>query len=701
MNKDTLVALLITVFLAPWYLASSYAQAPAHEIVVLHTVAEEGTDALNLSVYFTIVDANGRPVPKEGTRLGDATIALGNEEGTEADVKDPESPIYIVLLLDASGSMQSVMGKVQEAAAAAVDHAPPNAHFAVYQFNETATLLQEFTDDPQLVKTAIRKAKSVHLAPTCMYDTAYGAIDALDKKIQAPHERRAIILFTDGRDTNRDETAPCSSFTDDQVIAKATTQSRSKTPIYTIGLCKEDCSNIDQTVLEKMARETSASWATGEQENLDASFEEIMDALNSQWQATAPVLAREGENSAYLRVSYEDERLQEDILFTSGRDYTRSLVTITGVEYDSTGDSYKITLEAKNAGQIQEIVVEAWSEAGGDKVQEKIFKDVDLSQPLVFETNERFETEEEYRFEVKAKDASGSWIETKTDRETTMILAEHSVTYQGDVAFEIRSVTTDSDWNPQDFTIKLNIQSTTDDAFEYHGSVQDQSGAERVVIEEGELARCEQSPCERSIQVPIQNIRTREGTYVVVLDLWRQGEREKGVTTQTKEFAYDAPGFFARLATFVFNPVVLVIIVLVLVGVVGFIVYQRRPKEQEVLLPPHAPPTGHLKGNHQQILIKVVETPDASQKRELVVDQFPCVLGRGTRSHVPITGDTEISREHVQITVKDRQFYLTDQSVNGTSLDGVPLEPGIPTLLDRRATLQLGQFTYLELDPTF
>jgi hypothetical protein len=658
-SMATLVALLIMAFLPPWYLASSYAQAPAHEIVILHTVAEEGTDALNLSIYFTIVDANGRPVSKEGTRLGDATIALGNEEGTEADVGDPQSPIYIVLLLDASGSMQRVMGKVQEAAVAAVDHAPPNAHFAVYQFNNTHTLLQDFTDDPQLVKTAINKAASTEGAPTCLYDTAYAAIDTLDKKIQAPHERRAIILFTDGKDTNRDETAPCSTFTNDQVIAKATTQSRSKTPIYTIGLCKEDCSNIDQTVLETMARDTSASWAIGEPEKLNTLFEDIMDALNSQWLATAPVLARAGENSAYLRVSYEDERLQEDVLFTSGRDYTLSLVTITGVEYDSTGDSYEITLEAKNSGQIQEIVVEAWSEAGGDKIQEKIFKDVDLSQPLVFDTNERFKTEEEYRFEVKAKDASGSWIETKMDRETTMILAEHSVTYQGGVAFDIRSVTTDSDWNPQELTIKLNIHSTTDDAFEYHGSVQDESGAERVVIEEGELVRCEQSPCEQSLQVPIHNIRTREGTYVVVLDLWRQGEREKGVTTQSREFAYDAPGFFVRLAVFMLNPVVLVIIVLVLVGVVGFIVYRRRPKEQEVLLPPHAPPTGYLQGHHQ-ILIKVVETPDASQKRELVVDRFPCMLGRGTRAHVAITGDTEISREHVQITVKDRQFYLTE-----------------------------------------
>lgn len=698
MKKRTLVALLVAVVLAPWFLASSYAQESAHEIVVLHTVAEEGTDALNLSVYFTIVDANGRPVSKEGTRLENATIALGNEEGTEATVKDPESPIYIVLLLDASGSMNRVMGKVQEAAAAAVDHAPPNAHFAVYQFNETHTLLQEFTDDPQLVKTAINKAASTEGAPTCLYDTAYAAIDTLDNKIQAPHERRAIILFTDGRDTNRNETKPCSSFTNDQVITKATTQSRSKTPIYTIGLCKEDCSNIDQTVLENMARETSASWVTGEQENLDASFEEIMDALNSQWLATAPVLAREGENSAYLLVSYEDERLQEDVLFTSGRDYTRSLVTITDVEYDSTGDSYKITLEAENAGQIQEIVVQAWSEAGRVKIQEKIFEADALSQPLVFETNKYFKTGEKYRFEVKAKDASGSWIETTTDGETTMILAEHTVTYQGDVTFTIQSVTPDSDWNPQDFTIELDIQSTTDDAFEYAGSVQDQkSGAEWVKIKEGELDQCKQSPCTRSITVPIQNIRTMEGTYVVVLKLWRKGEGEKGVTTQTKEFAYDAPGFFVRLATFVLNPVVLVIIVLVLVGVVGFIVYQRWPKKEEPLRSPIAPPT-HLQ--RRSITVKVIETPDSSQKREVTIEKFPFVIGRATKTNLRIEGDKEISREHVVISIENHQFYVTDkESANGTFLDGNQLEPRKKMLLDRPIVLQLGHSTRLEIEP--
>jgi len=77
---------------------------------------------------------------------------------------------------------------VREAARSAIDNAPPTAYFSVIQFNETSTIIEDFTNDHNRVKNAIDIVESVPNNGTCLYDAVYDAIDLLDDQIQNPQE---------------------------------------------------------------------------------------------------------------------------------------------------------------------------------------------------------------------------------------------------------------------------------------------------------------------------------------------------------------------------------------------------------------------------------------------------------------------------------------------------------------------------------
>ena len=250
---------LTIVFSLLW---SSSLQAQEPELVVVNFVAtEEQEESLALSVFFTLTDGNGRPIPT--ANIESATIQLlgPNNEPVSAVVEDPQTPVYISLLIDGSGSMGNVIGDVREAARSAIDNAPPNAYFSVIQFNEESILVQDFTNDLNRVKNAIDSVNSVPNKGTCLYDSLYNAIGQLDDQIQNPEERRAIILFTDGKDQlTIDDPAPCSRQTYADVIAAARPGNISApiTPIHTIGLTDDQGGGVNDAELRSMAAETIA-----------------------------------------------------------------------------------------------------------------------------------------------------------------------------------------------------------------------------------------------------------------------------------------------------------------------------------------------------------------------------------------------------------------------------------------------------------
>jgi hypothetical protein len=99
-----------------------------------------------------------------------------------------------------------------------------------------------------------------------------------------------------------------------------------------------------------------------------------------------------------------------------------------------------------------------------------------------------------------------------------------------------------------------------------------------------------------------------------------------------------------------------------------------------------------------QVSIKIAQTVDASQLREVVV-RTPCLIGR-ENAQLTITGDPKISRSHAQIKVENDQFVIVDQgSANGTFVANNRLEKGVPVPITGPTTIRLGPNTVLEVKP--
>lgn len=92
------------------------------------------------------------------------------------------------------------------------------------------------------------------------------------------------------------------------------------------------------------------------------------------------------------------------------------------------------------------------------------------------------------------------------------------------------------------------------------------------------------------------------------------------------------------------------------------------------------PETGELK---QPLL-----TAPIAIGREL--DQMPEQLGGQKVTRLELA-NKEISRYHALITVANEQLYITDQSSNGTHLNGRPIRPGIQPL-SSKDTLRIGPY---------
>ncbi|MEZ4713876.1 MAG: VWA domain-containing protein [Caldilineaceae bacterium] len=182
------------------------AAAQSSSVIVTHVSLNELAEnsEADLNIFFTVIDPNGRPLI--GVDVDAATIEVlgGQGEPTEAQVLKPNTPINVALLLDASGSMAPLIGDVREAAKSSLQNAPPNANFAVFKFSEVKLdeefrPIQPFTNDRNLVASAIDAVQSDPNGPTCLYNALAQAIQVLEQQQRGPEERSAIIVFTDGK----------------------------------------------------------------------------------------------------------------------------------------------------------------------------------------------------------------------------------------------------------------------------------------------------------------------------------------------------------------------------------------------------------------------------------------------------------------------------------------------------------------------
>ena len=277
-------------------------------------VADKGLNGVQ--AYVTVLDTDGRPML--GLQKEDFVVAQNSVPVELLEARLADDPIAVILLIDTSNSMKAAdktgrpaIDSAKEAAVRFIEALGEQDQVAVYTFDAKPNLVQDLTLDHG---AAINGVSVIEATPwrTCLYDAAW---EAVTKSAEVPQGRRAVVLFTDGRDERVMEdgsTDKCSTFTFNDVIDTATLK-RSKVPIYTIGLAS---GNIDEQELIRLARRTKGrNFIVNEPEELPGTFRLLANEMHSQYQLRYETDAPSGDQTMSVKLNRLNSPIDERSIY--------------------------------------------------------------------------------------------------------------------------------------------------------------------------------------------------------------------------------------------------------------------------------------------------------------------------------------------------------------------------------------------------
>ena len=140
-------------------------------------------DTSIVRVNVGVVDSKGRPI-----------TSLVKQDIARFDTVT--APFSVVMMLDMSGSTKSFRQNIQLSAARFLDALAPGDRVAVVEFYKKINLLNDFTTDRSVAAHSISVANGQ--GDTNLYRAVEFALDKLEKE---GNRRKAIVLLTDGVDT--------------------------------------------------------------------------------------------------------------------------------------------------------------------------------------------------------------------------------------------------------------------------------------------------------------------------------------------------------------------------------------------------------------------------------------------------------------------------------------------------------------------
>src|SRR5437867_12922524 len=149
-----------------------------------------------VNVQFSVTDRHGRFVP--GLTAQDFKV---EEDGRRQEIRnfarENELPLTLALLIDTSPSVRPVFDEEKLTAASFLESILREKDLAlVIGFDQSVTLLQDYTENLKLLKRAIDELEIG--GGTSIYDAVYLASK---EKLSEEAGRKAIILISDGEDT--------------------------------------------------------------------------------------------------------------------------------------------------------------------------------------------------------------------------------------------------------------------------------------------------------------------------------------------------------------------------------------------------------------------------------------------------------------------------------------------------------------------
>jgi VWFA-related protein len=569
MRKHARVLSLVLIFL--FLLTPTIGRAQTS--ISLHIVsvdAKEEADHMVLSVYFTLVDdATGKPISESPAKVAKITDIDTNNSVT-ANIEKAQNPLFIGLLLDTSSSMANSAADMKKAAADSLKDPPPTAQFAIMQFNDDWSIVHDYTTNVDVAALAISKIVIQANKGTCLYDAVWQEIDYLSK---SPAGRRAIILFTDGRDEPRTGGGLCSKHGYDQIVAFAM-QPQSRVPINTIGLSGVN-KNINAAELQNMASTTGGFSAIGNQEQLSALFTIIMDGLASQLQAVGDFYPTKGKHNAVLQVTLPDGTpLTATVPFESSKDYyvppDPVNISVEGVEYNPINKNYQISLTVVSPQLIDTLKVSIWDTKNGIKVVERAFQNLN-AKPAFAMPADGLTATHEYEIHFDPLDANGSPVKNAKGEPIQVV---HSFTFDPNTVNTKINVTSVAIVSQQ-LVVKLTVDNSNL-VGKYEGWLKDESTNSQIPASVFSMAAL---PSDSTLNLPLQDIRS--GKYTLVLRALNKENQELTVT-EYPGIVYTAPAAMSvsslqRIAVaLISHPWILGIIVLMFLAVAGFLAWAIR-----------------------------------------------------------------------------------------------------------------------------
>ncbi len=253
------------------------------------------------------------------------------EDGVEQQIVQflpTEAPFNLLLLLDVSGSTQSYVHLMKEAAVNFTNQIDSRDRVAVATFNSTVRLEQAFTNDRAAAQRAINRIKSG--GGTAFYDALMTCLDSYMRGLEG---RSAIVVFTDGVDNQlQGRPGEGSRTTYDQLYRRV---QESDTIIYTIFLDTEG----QMQAASRMPRRTSGGgWPGGRRRGgFPGGFPFPMPVPQP---SPSPYPRRQADETAV----YEEasRQLQEIADQTGGRMYTpHKAAELSGV-YSQIADDLRV-----------------------------------------------------------------------------------------------------------------------------------------------------------------------------------------------------------------------------------------------------------------------------------------------------------------------------------------------------------------------
>jgi VWFA-related protein len=151
---------------------------------------------LNVSVF----DKDGKIVRDLGKSA--FTIYENDEKQTLSTFRQEDVPISLGLIIDTSASMTDKRDRVASAALSMVKASNPEDEVFIINFNESAVLAREFTNNTKDLESALRNLDPK--GETAMRDALLLGIEHL--RHRAHRDKKVLLVVTDGEDNSSIET---------------------------------------------------------------------------------------------------------------------------------------------------------------------------------------------------------------------------------------------------------------------------------------------------------------------------------------------------------------------------------------------------------------------------------------------------------------------------------------------------------------